>query len=127
MQTVARAIFRWDIKRRANQIIRRFVMKTVLRKRWHKLRITASDIVQIFLRDVKESRGVCLHIHIFRTRVIKIQRTIREFLAFTSNSLRDQLAVLEQVLIIRSSCLFLVFALLSFDWGSAGLWSSVCV
>jgi hypothetical protein len=97
VQGVARAAFRWDIKRRANRIIRRFVLKTVLRKRWHKLRILACDIVQTFLLDVRKSRGVCLHIHKFRTRVIKIQRTIRDFLAFTRNSLRDQLPVLEQV------------------------------
>ena len=55
IQRLARVKFRWDIKRKAKQIIRRFISRTILKLRWQKLRDEACTLLAKFLR----SR--CLH------------------------------------------------------------------
>ena len=95
IQRLARAKFKWDIKRKAKRVIKLFLNKTVVRWRWKRLRDDCVALLRKFLLDVKRSRGICHHVHFFRLRVIKIQRAIRQCLAFTRTTLREHLVALE--------------------------------
>ena len=54
----------------------------ILRWRWHKLRDKACELVVRFLADLRETRGIRMQVHLFRLRVVKIQRAMRECLQF---------------------------------------------